>query len=381
MALLSRRRIVAFFKYVGIAVMLTVAMLAIAVFVSLRIDLGPSLRALAERQGSSQLRRPIHIGSLMLRVARGRVEVRDFAIEGLSPDDRPFFEAKLLSVSLDWSKAFARRPEFIITSVEMTDWQMLVEKWDDRDSFVRLRRNESERPPGPRRFVSTMKYLHAYRGQFAYEDHGSPWSILAPNIDITITNSQGYNGSATFHGGLVSIQNYVPMWADFDAHFFIDGSKIRLDRIDMKTDGAVSHAVGDLDFDRWPEMTYAVTSQVQFQRMRELFFKDERWELSGAGDFAGNFHLFKGGYSLTGDFTSEVAGVYDYRFPALYGSLEWNKNLFRVTNAGARFLDGDATFTFGIAPLGAPTKPEATFDASYTDVDLAQVSDFYQLAG
>ena len=32
--------------------------------------------------------------------------------------------------------------------------------------------------------------------------------------------------------------------------------------------------------------------------MRELFFKDETWRLTGDGDFTGTFHLFKGGRDL-----------------------------------------------------------------------------------
>jgi len=379
-ALFSRRSL-KFLRYVGIGLASVLAMLAIAIFVSLRIDLGPSLRALAERQATNQLKRPVHIGGLTVRIARGRFEVDDFSIEGVKEGDRPFFAAKKLSISLDWGKAFQRRPEFVITSVEMTDWQMLVEKWAKGDSFVRFRRASSGRPPGPPRFVTTLKYLRASRGQFAYEDHETPWSMLAPNIDINITNSHGYNGDATFHGGLVTIQNYVPMWADFKAHFFIDGPKLHLDRVEMNTDGAVSTAQGDLNFDQWPEMTYQVKSRLQFQRMRELFFKDENWQVSGDGDFAGTFHLFKGGHDLTGDFRSELAGLYDYRFPELYGSILWNRKLFEVTSAGSKFSGGDAKFTFGIAPLGEPTKPTGRFDASYTNVDLAQLTDFYRLAG
>lgn len=363
------------------SVAFTLVLLAVAVFVTLRIDLGPSLRALAEREGSNALKRPIHIGGLSIRIARGRVEVDDFSIDGLTPDDRKFFAARKLSVSLDWSKVVARRPEFVITSVEMTDWQMLVEKWPGRDSFLRIPRNPRRTPAGPRRFVTTLKYVHAYRGQFSYEDHEAPWSILAPNIDITVTNSRGYNGDARFHGGLVTIQNYVPMWANFNAHFFIDGTKLHLDRIEMETDGAKSSAVGDLDFDNWPEMTYEVKSQVQFQRMRELFFKNEKWALTGAGDFAGTFHLFKGGHELTGDFTSPMAGLYDYQFPSLYGSLTWTRHAFQVTNAGSDFLGGRAQFSFGIAPLGAPTKPVGRFDATYAGIDVARLSDFYDLPG
>ncbi len=380
MSLLSRLRSLRFLRYVGIAVATTIAILAIAIFVSLRIDLGPSIRELAERQGANQIKRPIHIGGLSIRVARGRFEVDDFSIEGLRPDQRPFFVAKKLSISLDWAKAFQRKPEFIVTSVELSDWQMLVEKWPGEDNFVRIRRNTA-RPPGPQRFTTTVKYVHAFNGQFAYEDHEAPWSILAPNIDINISNVGGYHGVATFHGGVVSVQKYVPMWADFKAQFRIDGPKLFLDPVEMTTDGAVSRAQGSLDFDKFPEMTYQVQSRVDFRRMRELFFKDEKWPVTGAGDFAGTFRLFKGGYDLVGDFTSDVAGVYDYRFPSLYGSLHWNRKAFEVLNAGSRFAGGNATFTFGIAPLGEPTKPTGRFEVAYNGVDVAELTDFYGFAG
>ena len=49
-----------------------------------------------------------------------------------------------------------------------------------------------------------MKYLRAWRGQFAYEDHEMPWSIVAPNIDLNITNFPTYHGEAIVprrHGG------------------------------------------------------------------------------------------------------------------------------------------------------------------------------------
>ena len=381
MALLSRTRIRTLLRYAGIAVVSTIVLLGIAIFVTLRIDLGPSIRALAEREGSKQIQRPLHIGRLSIRVARGRVEVNDVRIEGMKPEDRSFFEAKLLSVSLDWSKIVQRRPEIIITSVDMVDWQMLVEKWPGTDSFIRMRRSTSTSPPGPRRFVSTLRYLHAYRGQFTYEDHETPWGIIAPNMDITVTNSRGYNGDAAFKGGLVTIQNYVPMWTDFDAHFSIDGSTIRMDRIDLRTDGAMSSAKGEIDTSRWPEMSYAVTSRLQFQRIRELFFKDEPWVLGGDGNFDGQFHLYKGGYDLTGSFASDGAGLYDYRFPELNGSLHWNPKFFKVMNAGSKFSGGKARFSFDVAPLNDPIKPTGRFEAEYENLDVAQLSDFYALAG
>ena len=162
----------------------------------------------------------------------------------------------------------------LVTSVEMTDWQMLVERFKDGDNFPKFR-NTNAPPSGPRRMTTTVQYLGASRGQFAYEDHETPWSIVAPNLDLTITNFPDYHGEATFKAGLISIQNYVPMWVNFKGRFAINGAKVHLDRAEIDTDGARTVAVGGVDFDHWPEQTYQVRSRVQFPRMRELFFAKE----------------------------------------------------------------------------------------------------------
>src|SRR3712207_7555170 len=47
------------------------------------IDLGPSLRARAEREGSKFIDRPMHIGRLSVHIARGRFAIEDLRIEGL----------------------------------------------------------------------------------------------------------------------------------------------------------------------------------------------------------------------------------------------------------------------------------------------------------
>ena len=83
--------------------------------------------------------------------------VDDFSIEGLEPTDRPFFTAKRLEVTLDWStliqRAHPAQPEITITSVELTDWQMLAEKWEDRSNFPKFteQRRAGAGPSGSRR--------------------------------------------------------------------------------------------------------------------------------------------------------------------------------------------------------------------------------------
>src|SRR5262245_52200046 len=355
-------------------------LLATAVVSTLTVDLGPGLRGLAERQGSRYMKRTLHIGTLQVRLINGHFEIDDLVIEGLRPGDRPFFTAKRLSLAIDWAGLIARRPDLLVTSVEMTDWQMLVEKFKDGDNFPKFR-DPNAPPGGPRRMTTTMRYLGASRGQFTYEDHETPWSIVAPNLNLSITNFPNYHGEATFKEGLISIQNYVPMWVNFKGRFAINGAKVHLDRAEIETDGARTIAVGGLDFDHWPEQSYQVRSRVQFSRMRELFFVKENWKLGGEGDFTGVFHLFKGGHDLAGNFTSQVAAVNEYRFPSLFGSLHWTRSFFDVTNAGSQLYGGNARFSFGIRPLGSPDRPTARFDATYTDVHLRQISDPYASAG
>jgi len=147
------------------------AILAVTLVSTLTVDLGPAVRSLAEREATRQLKRPVHIGPLRILVARGIVEMRDFSIEGLKPTDRPFFTAKRLLVTLDWSKVVARRPEFVITSVDLTDWQMLVEKWDSGDNFPKIPSGDEGPSSGPGRTTVTLRQLRASRGQFAYVDH------------------------------------------------------------------------------------------------------------------------------------------------------------------------------------------------------------------
>jgi TamB, inner membrane protein subunit of TAM complex len=366
-------------RYLSLAFTLLVALLAAAMVATLTVDLGPYAKRAAEREGSKYIERGLHLGTLSIHLLTGKVLVEDFRIDGLHEGDRPFFTAKRIAIGLDWIPAFRRKPDITITSVEMTDWQMLVEKWGDRHNFPKFTR--ANQPQRERRVTVTTKSFRGYGGQFTYEDHDTPWNVICRNLDINITNPPRYHGTATFTGGTVAIQNYVPMWANLKAQFVLDGSRVHLDRIDLETDGAKTVAVGDVDLAHWPEQTFKVQSRVHFPRMRELFFKDETWRVSGDGDFNGTFHLFKGGRDLNGTFTSALAGVNDYRFPSLHGSLRWTPTAVEVSDAGAKFFGGDAKFGYSIKPLGAGVKPTARFDASVDGIDLAQFTDFQELPG
>jgi autotransporter translocation and assembly factor TamB len=355
--------------------------LAVAIVVSLTIDLGPHVRELAERRGSEYLERPLHIGRLSIHVLTGRVLVEDLTIDGLHRGDRPFFTAKRIFVTLDWWPALAKRPDITISGVEMTDWTMLVEKWENAHNFPKFTRDDNE-PKKPRPFTVTMKFLQADRGQFTFEDHEAPWSIDCPNLAIRMGNLPGYHGTATFTGGMVRIQDDLPMWTNMKAQFVLDGARVHLSRIDLESDGATTVAQGDVDLASWPNQSYRVQSRVSFPRMREIFFRTENWRLTGDGDFTGTFALAKGGRrDLAGSFKSDLFTYDDYRFPSLYGTLRWTQSAFDVWDAGSKFSGGNAAFTYSIEPLGSKTRPTARFDTTLTHVDLAQFTDFEGLRG
>lgn len=382
--------------------MIVAAGLAVAIVTTFTIDLGPGLRLLAEREGSRRIQRPMHIGSLSVRLFDGRFALEDFVIEGLEPEDRPFLRAKRVDVSLAWQALL--RQEVLLDSIEMSDWQMVVETWPgDRHNLPKFTSGSD----GPRRFVTTMQYVRAQQGEFTYLDHGAPWSTIARNLDLTVSNVVGYRGEASFTGGTITIQDYVPMSADMKAVFKIEGGNVHFDRINLVTDGAESVITGDADIAHWPEQTYQVRSTVQFPRMREIFFAKDTYSLFGVGRFDGVFHIYKGGRSLTGQFESDLAGVNDWRFPALKGALVWLPDRFEVTEATTQFYGGTTRLRYVMAPLGRPNagaaleipvehpsaaaavgtpvgRPHAgtaTFDAEYLNVDLAALSDFFGWEG
>jgi hypothetical protein len=363
---------------------LTVGILLVTLVVTFTIDLGDVfggvIKGYAESEGSKFLERPLHLGRLGIQIARGRFVVEGVRIDGLKPLDEPFFTAKRVTVDLPWWQALSTR-ELFIRSVEMSDWTMQIEKFQQGTNMPNLKR-KTKTPPGPKRFTTTLHYLHAYRGQFTYIDH-TTWATVARNLDIYVRHATGeYLGTASITDGMVRIKDYQPMRADMRVKFKVDGSLLRLPEIVLFTDGAHSLVTGEVDFGRpWPEMIYHVDSRVDLWRMREIFFSSESWRTRGEARFKGAFHLFPGGHELKGDFTSDLAYVNAFGFPDLRGSLVWEPHRFEVTRAKARFYDGSVSFHYRIAPLSDPHPAEALFDATYRDVDLSLFSDAVGMRG
>jgi len=363
------------------AIFTIVAILVASVVVSVvAIDLGPSLKEQAERRGSSWIDRPMHIGRLGIELGRGRFVVEDLRIDGLTPDARPWLVAKRINIALTWNALVHR--EVLLDNIEMTDWRMVVETFPDgHHNWPRL--NGPPRPNSrPRPVVTTLQYVRATRGEFAFDDHGGRWGVIGRNLDVTVSKLGNYQGQAQFSGGTVYFSDFVPMSADMSTTFRVVDGKILLDRIDLVTDGARSQLTGVVDAARWPEMTYQIASHVQFDRMRDIFFSKDSFSLHGEGDFNGTFHLFRGGRELTGDFRSAEAGINQYRFQNLEGSLVWVPERFEITRASSGFFGGQTRFKYLMAPLGdRAQRAHARFDVEYQNVDLQRYTDFLELQG
>ena len=368
------------------AVVVCAVILAVAFVTTLTIDLGPALRERAEREGSRFMERPMHIGRLSVHLWRGRFVVEDLRIEGLTPESRPFLVARRIYVSMPWETLFNRR--IVFDTIEMTDWDMHVEMFQTGHSFPKVT------PRGPRgrsSWTTTVQYVRAHRGQFTYEDHATPWSIVSRNLDVTVSRTTEYRGQAKFSNATVDVQNYVPFRADMDSSFKIDGGRVVFDRLDLATDGTRSRLNGDVNLTHFPELMFRVQSNIHFPRMRELFFANDTFSLHGDGTFDGVFHLFRDvrpdgtmrtGRELKGTFRSDVAGVNDFRFSDLEGFVRWTPDLLEVRDAGAGFYGGDARFEYLMAPLGVRGVPvRHRFDARYADVDLTTFTNFLELQG
>ncbi|HVL52775.1 MAG TPA: hypothetical protein VM344_00775, partial [Vitreimonas sp.] len=348
----------------------------------LTVDLGPALRARAEAEGSKLLQRPLHIGRLSSRLVPGVFVVEDLVIEGLTPEDPAFLTAGTITVRVPWWSIVTRKLE--VESVEMTDWHMTVETWaNGRHNFPTMRPRTT--PRGPQRFTTTWRSVVASRGRFTFHDHVTPWSTDARDLSVSVYRSDlmnDYRGRASFGDGTVRIMGYEPFHADMRSRFRVDGGKVLFDRIDLRSDGAVSVVDGEVDLGRWPEQTYRVRSTIDFATQKHIFFHGENFEVSGRGEFEGVFHLFRGGRELTGTFSSPVAGVNEWRFPNLKGSVLWVPEKLEITDATSDLYGGSARFGYRMAPLGKPGVPAvAAWDVQYRNVDLARITDFLETEG
>ena len=357
------------------------------------IDLGPSLRAQAEQAFADYVDRPVTIGRLSTWLAPGRFLVEDLEIGGLNPGDRPFFQAERLTISTAWGPLL--RGEVLVDAVELSGWRMLVEGFaDGRQTFPRFvpRADDAERggsssPPAEtggsapeegRRIVTTVQRLRAHDGEFVYEDHGAPWSISVPNVDLTLGKTAGYGGAASFRGGTLVIGGFEPLTLNMDADYVLDGGLVDLTRVDLwaPDDGFRARVDGRVDMLNWPESTYNVREMsIDLPAMKEIFFAGDDFTVTGKGAFRGVWRLFEGGRELAGSFSSADATLAGLRFPELDGDLVWTRDRFEMTRARSGFYGGALDFTYAMKPLGAPEPGVATFRPRVRSASLERLFD------
>ncbi len=294
--------------------MIVLGVLAAGVVMSLTVDLAGlvpavtlgrvDLRRSAERALGSRLDRTVRIGGLSVRVFDGRFVVSDLTIGGPTPEDAPFLQAREIVVNVPlWSLL---RGELNIVSVEMSDWRMTVETFTGgRHTFPRFKREQQAGGESP--ITVSVAYVRTRRGEFVFQDHGTPWGTVVRNLDVTVLKLVGYRGFSTSSGGTVTVQSYTPMTADLRTWFRIDGGQVLLDRIELDSDGAKSTMTGVVDIARWPEQTYQIDSVIDLATQRGIWWAPYNFTLSGEAVFKGRFHFFKGGRELTGRFRSEEA--------------------------------------------------------------------------
>ncbi|MFO7692957.1 MAG: translocation/assembly module TamB domain-containing protein [Vicinamibacterales bacterium] len=365
-----------------------IGVLAAAVVMSLSVDVAElvpaitlgrvDLRRSAEAWAGRQVDRPVRIGGLSLRVFDGRFIVSDLSIGGPTPAHAPFFKAREILVHVPlWSLL---RKQLNIVSVEMTDWRMTVEYFGNgRHSFPKFRRREPGGGPSP--IKVSVAYVRTRRGEFAFQDHSTPWGTVVRNLDITVLKLVGYRGYSTSSGGTVTVQSYTPMTAALRTWFRIDGARVLLDRIELDTDGAASTLTGAVDIANWPEQTYDIDSVIDLATQRGIWWAPYNFTLSGEAVFKGRFHYFKGGRELTGRFRSEEAGLDWYRFPQLEGHVRWTPDRVEVTDARSKLYGGDAQFTYTMSMFGRDIPTAARFEATYDSVDLRAFTDAMEMKG
>ena len=379
-----------------------VALVAGSVVSVTTVDLGPSLRAQAERAFADYLDRPVTIGRLSTYLAPGRFLLEDLEIGGLNPGDRPFFQAERLTISTAWGPLL--QGEVLVDAVELTGWRMLVEGFaDGRQTFPRFvpraedaagrdvapRADETaagapEEADEGRLLVTTVQHLRARDGEFVYEDHGAPWSIRAPNIDLTLGKTTGYGGTARFRGGTLLIGDFEPMTLNMDAEYLLDGGLVDLTHIDLwaADDGFRARVDGRVDMLNWPESTYNVREMsIELPAMKEVFFARDDFTVTGSAAFTGVWRLFEGGRELTGSFASVDPTLSGLRFPELDGDLVWTRDRFEITRGHSGFYGGELDFTYAMKPLGAPEPGVATFDPEVRAADLEPLLDDLDVRG
>ena len=261
-------------------------------------------RAAAGRTGRLQIHRAAdaHRPAVDPHLRPGEFVVEDLVIEGLTPTDRPFLHGRQIVVSMTVVDA-VHAAKSSCDSVEMTDWQMLVETSPNgRHNFPNSRRKHAV--AGPEAVHDhDAELVRAHRGQFTYEDHGTPWSIVAPQ-----PRGRRSTKPARLSAGGQLLRRHHPdsvVRADAGRHASRLHDRRRQDPLRPHRPAQRRRAVRGRRRRRHGALARADLPRAVAHRlpaMREIFFARDKFSLFGDRDFTGTFHLFKGGRELRGTF-------------------------------------------------------------------------------
>lgn len=374
-------------RYLAIAlthvrrVWLVVAVAIAVVLVSaVTVDLGPVLRRRAEIEASNWINRTVRIGRLGLNLGRGRLVVEDLVVDGMTSWHDPWLRAGRVEIGLTWKALLGR--ELLIDTAEIDDWTLLVESYPNAiNNWPRL--GGPPRPPrtGPSLLRTTVPFVRGTRGHLIIRDFGSSWGIDAPNLELQMTKAVDYLGTLRWRGGTLLIQQYEPMWAHGAIDFSVRDGKVVLDRFDLDADGGTMRTTGTIDPAQFPNATYQLKGALTLPRTRAVFFAKDTFTLDGRAEFTGQARLYKGGYEVTGDFTSPLVEYNGYALTDYRARIHWVPTRLE-TVSDTRFYGGTTHFTYDLDPLGNPARrADAIWDVEYRDVDLTTLTDFLETRG
>ena len=354
--------------------------IAVALVSIVTLDLGPVLRRRVEAEASAWVARPVHIGRLGLNVGRGHLVLQDVVVEGGTPANDPWLRAGRIELALTWNALLGR--EVLFDDAVVDDWTLLIESYAGAvNNMPRLGGPPRPTRTGPPLVRTTLSTTRLSRGHLIIRDYGSSWGLDAPNLELRMSKGDAYAGTMSWRGGTLLIQQYEPMWAHGDVAFHVVEGKISLDALRLTADGGVLDATGLIDPPTFPNATYQLSASLALPRTRAIFFAKDTFTLDGAAAFTGQARLYKGGYEVTGDFTSPLVTYNGYDLDHYRASMRWVPTRLETTS-DTGFYGGTTHFTYTLDPLGNPERrADAVWDVEYSDVDLTRLTDFLETRG
>ena len=320
-----------------------------------------------------------------------RLRRRGSGDRGSAADRSSLPAAKKIEVVAAVVDAFSRR-ELIVDSVEMTDWDMVVETWPSSPSFRAAAttspsslatRNRTARSGSRRRSAACWRRGARSPTRITGRRGASRRTGCACRSRRGIAD-RVYRGGASFTDSVITIQKYEPFHANMRSRFTIEGPHLQFSGIDLVSEGARSQ------LDRHDRLR-ALARADSIRSRRASISRRRRASTSintpsrrpARARSRERFICSAAGRELKGTFDSPMAGVNAWRFPNLHGSVLWLPDRLEITNATSGLYGGTAQFDYKLAPLNEREHADARDrgTSTYRDVDLPQLTDFLEIQG